>query len=100
MVVTANVKQTIEIDIDKLEAFRVLLRTLNMEFILDEDNVFFVKKNGWGELEVWKKAGSWAYESDTLYDSRGDLFVALRNVAVNLCPNLIFRGDDYIYNKD
>lgn len=35
---------------------------------------------------------------DEVYDERGDLFIALRNVAVNMIPNLDFRSDDYIYN--
>lgn len=29
----------------------------------------------------------------------GDLFVALRNVAVNIVPNIGFRSEDYIYGK-
>lgn len=49
----------------------------------EEENCVYVIRNG----------------HDELYDERGDLFVALRNVAVNMFPNLWFRSDDYIYNK-
>ena len=36
---------------------------------------------------------------DDKYDDRGDLFVALRNVAVNMFPNVSFRSAGYIYNR-
>lgn len=32
-------------------------------------------------------------------DDRGDLFIALRNAAVNFIPNLYFRNADYIYSN-
>lgn len=90
-----DVKTTKQIDIDEYEAFRILCKTLDMEFVLDEDIDFFVRKDDCGDNCVYYiKDGH-----DEIYDWRGDLFVALRNVAVNLFPNLEFRGEKYIYNR-
>lgn len=94
MIIDVNTKAICQIDIDKCEAFRILCKTLHMEFVLDEDIDFFVRKDCYGENCVYyTKDGH-----DEVYDDRGDLFVALRNVAVNMFPNLYFRGADYIYS--
>lgn len=87
-----DVKTTRQIDIDEYEAFRILLKTLDMEFVLNTDVNFRVEKDVDGENRVYVLY-------NVPYDDRGDLFVALRNVAVNLFPNLEFRGAEYIYNK-
>lgn len=87
-----DVKTTRQIDIDEYEAFRILCKTLHMEFVLNTDINFRVEKDVDGENRVYV-----LYNEP--YDDRGDLFVALRNVAVNLFPNLEFRGEKYIYNK-
>ena len=80
-------------DISSCEAFRTLCKALNMEFILNEDIDFFVKENCYSENCVYYiKDGH-----DEIYDDRGDLFVALRNVAVNIFPNVSFRSAKYIY---
>ena len=96
MLIDANIKAKYEIDIDECEAFRILCKTLGMEFVLDEDRKFYVKKDEYGDNVVYLKVCN----QETIYDDRGDLFVALRNVAVNLFPNVLFRNADYIYNKD
>lgn len=83
------------IDIDSAEAFRILCEILHMGFVLDEDTDYFVYKNSYGELNVFKTVDG----HDSCVDERGDLFVALRNVAVNMFPNTLFRSADYIYNK-
>ena len=90
-----DVKTTKQIDIDKYEAFRILCKTLDMEFVLDEDIDFFVREDDCGDNCVYYIRDG----HDEIYDWRGDLFVALRNVAVNLIPNLEFREAKYIYNK-
>ena len=95
MEVNINTKAVCTIDIDSSEAFRILCKTLHMDFILDEETDFFVRKNDEEENCVYVIRNG----HDELYDERGDLFVALRNVAVNMFPNLWFRSDDYIYNK-
>ena len=90
-----DVKTTKQIDIDQYEAFRILCKTLDMEFVLDEDIDFFVRKDDCGDNCVYYIRDG----HDEIYDWRGDLFVALRNVAINLFPNLEFRGAKYIYNN-
>ena len=95
MEVNINTKAVCTIDIDSSEAFRILCKTLHMDFVLDEETDFFVRKNDEEENCVYVIRNG----HDELYDERGDLFVALRNVAVNMFPNLWFRSDDYIYNK-
>ena len=95
MEVNINTKATCTIDIDSSEAFRILCKTLHMDFVLDEDMDFFVRKNEEGENSVYVIRNG----HDELYDERGDLFVALRNVAVNMFPNTWFRSEDYIYNR-
>ena len=90
-----DVKTTKQIDIDQYEAFRILCKTLDMEFVLDEDIDFFVRKDDCGDNCVYYIRDG----HDEMYDWRGDLFVALRNVAINLFPTLEFRGAKYIYNN-
>lgn len=95
MIVDARVESVVNIDIESDEAFKILCQTLNMEFVLDEDIDFFVQKDEYGDNCVYH-----IYRGcDDKYDDRGDLFVALRNVAVNIFPNVAFRNADYIYNK-
>ena len=95
MEVNINTKAVCTIDIDSSEAFRILCKTLHMDFVLDEETDFFVRKNDEEENCVYVIRNG----HDELYDERGDLFVALRNVAVNMFPNLWFRSADYIYNR-
>lgn len=83
-----------QIDIDEIEAFKILCKTLHMDFVLDEDTDYFVREGECGENGVYITDGH-----DIKIDDRGDLFVALRNVAVNIVPNVGFRNADYIYNK-
>lgn len=95
MEVNVNTKAICTIDIDSAEAFRILCETLHMGFVLDEDTNYFVYKNSDDELNVFKTVDG----HDSCVDERGDLFVALRNVAVNMFPNTLFRSADYIYNN-
>ena len=94
MLVNVEAKAVCQIDIDKYEALRILCKTLHMEFVLNEDIDFFVRKDCYDNNCVYYiKDGH-----DEVYDERGDLFIALRNVAVNMYPNVYFRSADYIYN--
>lgn len=95
MIVDARVESVINIDIESDEAFRILCQTLDMEFVLNEDIDFFVREDEYGDSCVYRIYGG----CDDKYDEKGDLFVALRNVAVNIFPNVAFRNADYIYNK-
>ena len=93
MLIDIKTTTTQQVNIEPEEAFRVLCKTLNMEFVLNEDIDFFVRKDYYNENHVYYiKDGH-----DEEYDDRGDLFVALRNVAVNIFPNVLFRNADYIY---
>ena len=78
-------------EIDAVSAFRMLCETLKMEFVLDEDTDFRYHK---GKVYVMRNG------KEKIYDDRGDLFVALRNVAVNFIPNTAFSCADYIYQYD
>ena len=78
------------IDIDELGAFKILCRSLNMSFVLNEDIDYFIKDG-----KVWYNERGY----DEIVDDRADLFIALRNVAVNIIPNLWFRSADYIYSS-
>lgn len=97
MILGVNVNSITQIDINEVQAFEILLKTLNMEFVLDEDTKFFIKKDNdfYGENGVYIIENGKAEK----YDDRGDLFIALRNVAVNMFPNLLFRSAEYIYNN-
>lgn len=95
MEVNVIAKTNCTIDIDSYEVFRILCETLHMNFVLDEDTEFFVRKNCDNELNVYTTVNG----HDECYDEQGELFVALRNVAVNMFPNVSFRSADYIYNK-
>lgn len=95
MLIDMKSTATFQLDIDEIGAFQLLCRTLDMDFVLDEDTDYFVRKDENGENGVYIKDGH-----DTKFDDRGDLFVALRNVAVNIVPNVLFRSADYIYKSN
>lgn len=94
MKVDVKTSSMCQIDIDEIEAFKILCKTLHMDFVLDEDTDYFVRKDECGENGVYITDGH-----DIKIDDRGDLFLALRNVAVNIVPNVGFRRADYIYSK-
>lgn len=91
MLVDVNFKSIQQIDIESAEAFRILCKTLDMDFVLDENTNYKVFKDDYDNKNR-------VYVYGEIFDERGDLFIALRNVAVNMFPNLGFRGDDYIYD--
>lgn len=93
MIIDVEVKSVHQIDIDHYEAFRILCKTLNMAFVLDEDTDYFVVEEYCGGKCVYCTMQG----HDECIDSRGDLFIALRNVAANMFPNARFRNADYIY---
>ena len=95
MDVTVFGRGEFKINIDCDEAFRLLCRALNMDYILtDKMDKLFVKKDlDDDELYVYHVVNG----HDEIYDSRGKLFVAMANVATNMFPNVEFRGAEYIY---
>ena len=96
MTIDVSGKAICKIDIDSYEAFRILCRSLNMGFVLDEDTDYHVKRNEFGYLVVYYIDGG----HDEVFDDRGELFVALRNVAVQMFPNTAFRSASYIYKME
>lgn len=94
-IICAKVKSLCQIDIDEAEAFRILCQTLNASFVLDEDVDMFAKEDEFGENGIYFLEN----RKEQKLDDRGDLFVALRNVVVNMFTNLSFRNANYIYNK-
>ena len=94
LLVDVNVKTVMKVEIDAEEAFRILCKSLAMDFVLDEDTDYQIRKDEYGKNGVYVPQYGLYYK----LDSRGDLFVALRNVAVNMFPNLYFRNEEYIWN--
>jgi hypothetical protein len=87
MKIDVTAKTTLPLDIEPEEAFKILCKTLSMNCVLNEDIDFFVRESCYGDRRVYYiKDGH-----DEEYDYRGDLFIALRNVAVNIFPNVSFR---------
>lgn len=95
MIVEIKAESIVKTNIEESEAFRILCKTLYMDFVLDEDVDYFIRKNEFDKSEVYVVKNG----LEIKIDDRGDLFIALRNVAVNMFPNLSFRSADYIYNK-
>lgn len=92
LLVDVNVKTVMKVEIDAEEAFSILCKNLAMDFVLDEDREFFVGKD---DGVVYEKVDG----KDICIDDRGGLFIALRNVAVNMFPNLYFRSAEYIWKN-
>lgn len=95
MLVDIKAIQTVQSDIEPEEAFRILCKTLSMDFILDDDTDYFVTKDAYGNNIVCKGTNG----KVKTVDDRGDLFIALCNVAVNIFPNLSFRNADFIWGN-
>ena len=96
MLVDVKAKVAMEVEIDAEDAFRILCKSLAMGFVLDEDTDYQIRKDEYGKNGVYVPKNGLYYK----LDSRGDLFVALRNVAVNMFPNLYFRNEEYIWNDN
>lgn len=76
-----------------LTCLHALCKHLEMEAVLDEDfKVSFVTGSDGIKRVIDDKTGR-------IYDDRGDLFIALRNVVVQMVPNVYFRSADYIYSN-
>lgn len=90
--VTAKTKMTIEVT--SPEALRILCKTLDMGFIFDDDRRYYPRRVDEETCYVCYKDNN---GSERVMDERGDLFVALCNVCVNMFPNTDIRGEDFIY---
>ncbi len=67
----------LNLDLEPDEAFRVLCKTLNMNCAAFEETEMFARKDDDGETRVYYKVQD-RYE---VFDDRGELFIALRNLA-------------------
>lgn len=76
-----------------LACLNALCKNLQMEFVLDEDRDFIVSTGSDGIKRVVERS------TGRIYDDRGDLFIALRNVVVQMVPNVYFRSAEYIYSS-
>lgn len=54
MLVDITSNQTFKVDIGPEEAFRILCKTIHMDFILEEDFGYFVTEDEHGEKSVYK----------------------------------------------
>jgi hypothetical protein len=84
MEVDVNVKSIVKIDMNCEEAFRLLVKTLNMDFILDDLHDYYTHKNEYDELSVYEKVNGKEEE----FDYRGDLYEALMETARCIFPNV------------
>ncbi len=82
------------IEISSTKAFTLLCKKLHMDSVLNEDGLYEVRPE-----YKYPAEGNKLWKDGEIIDERGDLFIALRNVAVQLYPNLLFRNADYIYGK-
>lgn len=73
MKVDIKANTIIQADIDEIESFKILCKTLHMDFVLDEDTDYFVREGEFGENGVYV-----TYGHDIKIDDRGDLFVGGR----------------------
>lgn len=96
MIIDIKTKAVCQVDIDAGEAFRILCKTLDMDFVLDEDTNFLVMEDPYTkENAVYISRNG----HEEIYDDRGNLFVDLRNLATDIFPDTAFRNADYIYNR-
>ena len=76
------------------DCFELLCKNLYMDFVLDEDNEYIIKEKN-GKNCVYK------YDEDEenyiFFDERGDLFEALRNVAINIKNNDKYKEEYNLY---
>ena len=87
MIIDVEKKTIRQIDVDEYEAFKILCSKLDMDCVLDEDTDFIVTKDGFDSNTVCDLHDG-VYN---IYDDRGDLFIALRSVAIELFPDLALK---------
>lgn len=100
--VTAKTKLTIDITAD--EAWRILCRTLGMEFIFEDDTHDFYLKALGEDFDPDYDEPCVCYRGengeDVVVSSCGNKFAALCTIAVHMYPNVEFRSAPYIYRYD
>lgn len=101
--VTARAKMTIDITSD--EAFRILCKTLGMEFLLDDERDYYLKVfEDFDNYDPYYDQPCVCYRDEngeeTVIDDHGNMFAALCTLVVNMYSNVSFRSAPYIYRYD
>lgn len=102
--VTAKTKVTIDICSD--EAYRILCKTLGMGFILNDEYDYYLKvfDEDREDYDPYYDQPCVCYRDkagdEKVISEQGNLFAALCTVAVNMYPNVGFRGEPWIYRYD
>lgn len=102
--VNARAKMTIDITSD--EAFRILCKTLRMDFLLDDEYDYYLKvfDEDLENYEPYYDQPCVCYTDkdgeEKVIDERGNMFAALCTLVVNIYPNSEFRSDPWIYRYD
>ena len=73
-----------EVDIDHNQAFYALCQTLYMDWAIEEKKHFVVEEDDFGEKVVYVVENV----EKRIYDDRGELFLAIRNLAEAIFPNI------------
>ena len=106
MIVEVTAKTKVAIDISSDEAYRILCKTLGMDFILDDNHPYYLKvfDEDREYYDTYYDQPCVCYRDrngdEKVISEQGNLFAALCTVAVNMYPNVGFRGDPWIYRYD
>lgn len=84
MKVKVKASSDFEVDIDYNQAFHALCQTLGMAWVLEERKHFVVEEDDDGEKMVYVIENN----EKRIYDDRGELFLAIRNLAEAIFPNI------------
>lgn len=89
MRVEAIKRENVDIEIDEIDAFKVLCKTLHMDFMLDDNkHIYAAEDTNTGEIVVVK--------DDKVIDDRGKLYIALCAVAECIVPNCELRNQKIV----
>ena len=85
MKIEAIKREDVEIEIDEIDAFKILCKTLHMDFMFNDNTYIYAAKNtSTGEIVV--------VDGDKVLDDRGELYLSLCAVAANIVPNCELRN--------
>lgn len=98
--VIAKTKLTIDITAD--EAWRILCKTLGMEFILEDEYDYYLKAFDGFDPDYDEPCVCYIDENgeEKVASGCGNKFAALCTLAVHMYPNVEFRHAPYIYRYD
>lgn len=91
--VEAIKKEYVDIEVNTSDAFRILCQTLDMEWMLDDDLDFYAALDKETEECFVMKGGE-------VYDDRGELYLALCNLAREIFPNCELRNPTVVKREE